>query len=333
MGTSKTPRHANNMPTQRLSADALGIAEAVDLLRSGANVAFPTETVYGLGGDACNPHSIAGIYSAKGRPSNNPLIVHVADEAMIAGFAEFPEVARTLARAFWPGPLTLLLPRQGHALAAAVTAGHDTVAVRIPAHPLAQGLLRQFGGPIAAPSANPSGAVSPTSADHVLDGLDGRVAAVIDGGSCEVGLESTIVSFQHGQVTVLRPGGITLEAIEDETRMAPHVIATPALEPVAPGQFASHYAPRSAVRLNVDFPDEGEVWLGFGAIASGLKPQLNLSPDGDLEEAARNLFDYLRRLDFEAGEVGRIAVAPIPHTGLGLALNDRLRRAAAPRGR
>ena len=304
------------------------LSRAAALLRQGLLVAFPTETVYGLGGDARSDRAVAGIYAAKGRPSFNPLIVHVSDLESAQGFAVFDLVAQALAAAFWPGPLTLVLPlRDGHGLSALVTAGLPTVALRVPAHPVAQALLAAFGGPLAAPSANPSGRVSPTRAAHVVDGLGGRIAAVVDGGACAVGVESTIVGVGDGQVRLLRPGGIPVEAIE-AVLGKPLVMLTDPARPLAPGQMASHYAPMAAVRLGVTRPDPGEVWIGFGPGGA----TLNLSPTGDLDQAASNLFHDLREADRIAGPGGRIAVAPVPETGLGRAINDRLRRAAAPRG-
>ncbi len=274
---------------------------------------------------------MARVFAAKGRPTFNPLIVHVADFAMAEEVAVFTPPARRLADALWPGPLTLVLAKRREArLSDLTTSGLDTVALRMPAHDLAGRLLRAFGGPLAAPSANPSGAVSPTRADHVLDGLRGRIAAVLDGGACAVGLESTIVGFDGDTGILLRPGGLDLEVIEAvlgaplDTRALRHVNA--------PGQLLSHYAPRADLRLEATGPGPGEVWLGFGPIGA-LRPGLNLSPTGDLVEAAANLFAFLREADAIAARTGvaRIAVAPVPMTGLGLAINDRLRRAAAPR--
>jgi L-threonylcarbamoyladenylate synthase len=312
--------------TQTLSPDASGIAEAVALLRQQALVAFPTETVYGLGGDARSDSAVAGIYAAKGRPSFNPLIVHLPDLVAVERIADLGPNARKLAQAFWPGPITLVLPlRADSGLSPLVTAGLETVAIRVPAHPLAQELLRTFDGPVAAPSANPSGRVSPTTAGHVLDGLSGRIAAVLDGGPCQVGLESTIV-LADPEPLVLRPGGIPAEAIE---RLLGRSVQTLEAEgkPTAPGQLASHYAPEAALRLNATEGREGEVLVGFGPV----RGNLSLSPTGDLVEAAARLFGLLREADRLAGPGGRIAFAPVPETGLGRAINDRLRRAAAPR--
>ncbi len=309
--------------TQILTPNAEGIARAAGLLRSGALVAFPTETVYGLGGDARSDMAVAGIFAAKGRPRFNPLIVHVPSGDAARAFAVFNAQAAMLA-AFWPGPLTLVLPlRDGHGLSPLVTADLPTVAIRVPAHPVARALLEAFGGPLAAPSANPSGRVSPTRADHVLSGLSGRIAAVIDGGACAVGVESTIVGLD-GVPTLLRPGGVAAEAIEAVLSM-PLAMAGDAI--TAPGQMASHYAPHARVRLDVTAPAAGETFVGFGAMPVAL----TLSAKGDLTEAAANLFQMLRAADVLAGPDGCIAFAPIPDTGLGRAINDRLRRAAAPR--
>lgn len=306
-----------------------GLEEAARLLRAGALVAFPTETVYGLGGDARLDTTVARIFAAKGRPSFNPLIVHVADLAAARALAVFDDQALRIAEAFWPGPLTLVLPMRADAgLSPLVTAGLPNVALRVPAHDLAQALLRQFGGPIAAPSANPSGRVSPTRAAHVLAGLQGQIAAVIDGGACAVGLESTILGFDPAPV-LLRPGGIPAEALEACIGATLGHLTPDQARPSAPGQLASHYAPAACVRLNVAEPAPGDFWIGFGADCGGA--DLNLSPAGDLVEAAANLFHYLRDADARTKSGGTIAVAPIRDTGLGRAINDRLRRAAAPR--
>lgn len=305
-----------------LAATAPGIAKAATLLSKGALVAFPTETVYGLGADARDGKAVAAIYEAKGRPSFNPLIVHVPDAQTAQRFGYWSEAADRLAKAFWPGPLSLVLPlKPDHGLSTLVTAGLDSVALRVPAHPAARELLRAFGGPVAAPSANPSGRISPTTAAHVAAALGGRVAAILDDGPCTVGIESTIVGLT-GAPTLLRPGGVAREDIEA-------LLGGPLSDPTqgrisAPGQLASHYAPKAAVRLEASerYPDE--VMLGFGAIEG----DLNLSPKADLREAAARLFDCLHALDETARP---IAIAPVPHEGLGVAINDRLRRAAAPR--
>ncbi|WP_415184164.1 L-threonylcarbamoyladenylate synthase [Phaeovulum sp.] len=314
-----------NPHTELISADPAGIARAATLLKGGDLVAFPTETVYGLGGDARSDIAVARIFDAKGRPRFNPLIVHLPSVKAARQIAIFSPEADRLADAFWPGPLTLVLPRRPDAgLSDLVTAGLPTVAIRIPEHPLAQALLRAFGGPLAAPSANPSGKISPTCAAHVTEGLSGKIAAILDGGACAVGVESTILALDPP--TLLRPGGLPAEAIEAclGTRLSSGGNIT---KPTAPGQLASHYAPRASVRLNVTKPAPGEIWLGYGPIGA----DFNLSPSSDLVEAAANLFKTLRDADRQAGPKGRIAVAPIPNHGLGRAINDRLRRAAAPR--
>lgn len=310
--------------TERLTPNATDLKHAADLLRQGALVSFPTETVYGLGADARQGEAVAGIYTAKGRPSFNPLIIHLADTAAAKNYVEWSDSAETLAQAFWPGPLTLVLPlRADHDLSPLVTAGLPTVAVRVPAHPTAQALLTYFAGPVAAPSANPSGRISPTTAGHVIAGLEGRIAAVVDDGQCTVGLESTIIGFDNGTPVLLRAGGLPTEEIEAVLGQS---LAQPQNTKItAPGQLTSHYAPRGAVRLNATAAHDGELMLGFGNV-SGI---LTLSADGDLTEAAANLFGHLHQLDAMGGA---IAVAPIPMQGLGCAINDRLNRAAAPRG-
>ena len=309
--------------TEILRPDQSGIARAAALLREGRLVAFPTETVYGLGADATNDAAVAAIYAAKDRPATNPLIIHVASFDDARKLARFSAAAEALAGAFWPGPLTLVLPaRKDAGLSLHALAPGGTVALRVPDQPVAAALLAAAGRPVAAPSANPSGRISPTTAAHVLAGLGGRIAAIIDGGPCEVGLESTIV--EPGEPPrLLRPGG--LPAREIEALLGRPLAAAPASDtPSAPGQLASHYAPRAPVRLDAEAPREGEVYLGFGPG----RATLNLSAGGDLREAAANLFGHLHALD----AMGRpIAVAPVPDTGLGRAINDRLRRAAAPR--
>jgi L-threonylcarbamoyladenylate synthase len=311
--------------TELLSADAAGIARAAALLRAGALVSFPTETVYGLGADATDDSAVARIFEAKGRPRFNPLIVHLPDTARVSEFAVLTGDAARLADAFWPGPLTLVLPiRPGARLSPLVSAGLPTVAVRVPDQPLAHALLTAADRPVAAPSANPSGRISPTEAAHVIAGLAGRIEAVLDGGACAVGVESTIVGFDPVP-TLLRPGGLPAEAIE-ACLGAKLATLAPGDTVSAPGQLQSHYAPRAPIRLNVTDLRPGERLLGFGAVEAAL----NLSPSGDLVEAAANLFHHLHRLD--AGGDAPIAVSPIPETGLGRAINDRLRRAAAPRG-
>jgi L-threonylcarbamoyladenylate synthase len=322
--------------TQIRRANDAAIAEAARVLRVGGLVAFPTETVYGLGADAADAAAVARLYAAKGRPTFNPLIAHVRDAGAARAIALFEADAETLARAFWPGPLTLVLPqRPACPVAALATAGLDTIALRVPASAVAQDLLAAFGGPIVAPSANRSGHVSPTRAEHVVADLAGRVDVILDGGPTEAGLESTIVSCLGGAPALLRPGALAREEIE-AVLGRPLATAPPAEgeAPAAPGQLASHYAPRAQLRLDAKKALPGEALLAFGAApADGAPadaaPVLNLSPAGDLVEAAANLFAYLRRLD-ESG-ARTIAVMPIPHESLGEAINDRLRRAAAPR--
>ncbi|NIX76759.1 L-threonylcarbamoyladenylate synthase [Microvirga terricola] len=320
--------------TERLSADAAGLFRAGGILRQGGLVAFPTETVYGLGADATNADAVASIYAAKERPSFNPLIAHVADfeAAQVQGL--FDETARKLAEAFWPGPLTLVVPvAKTCTVSDLARAGLDSVGLRVPAHSLAHALLVEAGRPIAAPSANRSGRVSPTNADHVLGDLDGRIDAVLDGGNAQVGVESTIIACLGGAPRLLRPGGIPREAIEDLIGQKLEAASDEGENPLAPGMLASHYAPRARVRLNATRIEEGEAALLFGASpfdgVDGAKAALNLSKNGDLKEAAAHLFSYLRQLD--ASGAGIIAVSPIPETGLGDAINDRLRRAAAER--
>ena len=310
------------LETQILGTDDAGIRAAAQVLRDGGLLAFATETVYGLGADARDSRAVARVFEAKGRPTFNPLIVHVSDLAAAERFAILNEDAKRLGAAFWPGPLSLVLPlRDDHQLSALVTAGLGTVAIRVPAHPIAQRLLEAFDGPIAAPSANPSGKISPTRAEHVLDGLNGKIEAVLDAGRCAVGLESTIVD-PSAPPTLLRPGGLPNGVIE-QCLNSP--LAVPASENItAPGQLLSHYAPDASVRLDVTAPETGEFHIGFG----GIKGDTSLSESGDLVEAASRLFDVLH----QATDTGKpLAIAPIPRRGLGLAINDRLRRAAAPR--
>ncbi len=322
--------------TEILRADE--IEHAAALLRQGALVAFPTETVYGLGADARQGRAVAAVFEAKGRPHFNPLICHFPDAD--AAFREVvpDDRARALAAAFWPGPLTLVLPRRvtcGIDLLAG--AGLDTLAVRVPAHPLAQALIEAAGVPIAAPSANRSGQVSPTSAQHVLDGLEGRIAAVIDGGGCDVGVESTVLDLQGGAV-LLRPGGVPAEAIEAVIGPIGRPLPQSALKASrglrSPGLMISHYAPSLPVRLGAHAVAAEEALLAFGPAPEGAGAVFQLSAAGDLREAAANLFAGLRALDAEGARRGlrRIAVMPVPAHGLGAAINDRLERAAAPRG-
>jgi L-threonylcarbamoyladenylate synthase len=319
--------NANIVPA---SPNANSIAHAAALLRAGQLVAFPTETVYGLGADATNERAVAEIFAAKGRPRFNPLIVHVPGLAEAETIATFDARARDVARRFWPGPLTLVLRRTTDSdIALLACAGLDTIAVRVPAHPVAQALLRATGRPIAAPSANRSGRVSPTAAEHVAAELGDRVALILDGGACPVGLESTILDLSGDRPALLRPGGVTREALTKQLGD----IAMPESDPTAPrspGQLASHYAPLLPLRLNATEAQPGEALLAFGPdIPSGFAEVVNLSPRGDLTEAAANLFAMLRRLD--RTDFTGIAVMVIPERDLGRAINDRLRRAASPR--
>ena len=310
-----------SLETRTLRYGNSAIAEAARLIAAGEPVAVPTETVYGLAADATDSVAVERIYAAKGRPSFNPLIVHVPDLAAARALADFDPVALALAERFWPGPLTLVVPlRAGSGIAALVTAGLDTVALRVPAHRAIRALLAATGKPLAAPSANASGAISPTRAAHVVASLGGRIALVIDDGATQAGLESTIVATVRG-VEVLRPGPVTA------AMLAPFGAVhrrSGAAAVTAPGQLASHYAPRKPLRLDVSEPAADEYWIGFGA-AEGTE---TLSATGDLVEAAARLFDALHRAD--AAAAARIAVAPIPHEGLGVAINDRLARAAHP---
>jgi L-threonylcarbamoyladenylate synthase len=303
------------------------VQDAAALLRAGRLCAFPTETVYGLGADATNADAVLAIYETKGRPRFNPLIVHCADLAMAERFASFSPLARRLAETFWPGPLSLVLPlRQGHGLSDIVTAGLETVALRVPDHPLALDLLRATDRPLAAPSANPSGKLSPTTAEQVRKGFAGRVP-VLDGGPCKRGVESTIVAVDGERLIQLRAGALAREDIEKRLGVTVERAAESAAIS-APGMLLSHYAPNAHMRLDTE-PRPGEGWLAFGPAGTFAGPTRNLSEAGDLHEAARNLFSMLHELD--AAGATTIAVAPIPETGLGEAINDRLRRAAAPR--
>ena len=325
------------LKTQTLPADGAAVAEAARCLSAGGLVAFPTETVYGLGADAAQPKAVARIYEAKGRPSFNPLIAHVADLEAARQIARFDATATRLAEAFWPGPLTLVLPKTEQCTVAELaTAGLDTVAIRVPAHPVARDILRAFGGAVVAPSANISGHVSPTTAAHVASDLTGRVDLILDAGPVAVGVESTIVACLD-EAMLLRPGGLPREKIERVLGRAlqrlPEDATNDDAQPLAPGMLASHYAPRTPVRLNATSVGPDEALLAFGDAsidgANAAKALMNLSAAGDLAEAAANLFGYLRALDARAARA--IAVMPVPHHGLGEAINDRLRRAAIGR--
>jgi len=308
---------------------AAAIASAAALLRAGRLVAFPTETVYGIGGDATNDHAVAAIFAAKSRPRFNPLIVHIRDLAEAERLAVFNSPARHAAARFWPGPLTLVLPRQPSAgVSLLASAGLDTVAVRVPAHPVAQALLREAGHPIAAPSANRSGRVSPTQGAHVAEDLGGDVELILDDGPTPVGLESTVLDVSGELPALLRPGPVTFEAL---TELLGPIVLTGSGVPRSPGMLPSHYAPRLPVRVAATEASPGEALLAFGPDAPcGFAEVLWLSRSGDLAEAAANLFAMLRRLDRPS--FTGIAVMPIPEHSLGRAINDRLRRAATPRG-
>jgi L-threonylcarbamoyladenylate synthase len=329
-----TSSNSYDLPTQRISSDADGIARAAALLRAGGTVAIPTETVYGLAADATNPLAVAKIYAAKGRPSFNPLIAHCAtlDEALALG--DFDDNALALARRFWPGPLTLVVPAaSGGSVCELARAGLATIAIRMPDHPVARAIIAAANCPLAAPSANRSGHVSPTNANHVLSDLDGLIDAVIDGGDCSIGLESTIIACIKGRMSILRPGGLTRDEIaragfHDFLKAKTDAAPAKSTGPIAPGQLDSHYAPSTKIRLNALSATKNEAYLGFGPINPDVKTVriYNLSKLSDLTEAASRLYQGLRFLDQTGASA--IAVAPITETGLGDAINDRLRRAA-----
>ena len=305
-------------------ANAEAIAEAADILRRGGLVAMPTETVYGLAADASNADAIARLYAAKGRPSFNPLIAHVTGPKMAQTVADWPELGAKLAGTYWPGPLTLVLPKMPDAdIADIANAGLDSIALRAPAHPAARALLAEFGKPLVAPSANPSGSISPTTAQHVAEGLGDKVDLILDGGACPVGVESTVVAIDGDRAILLRPGGLDRVQIEPITGPLARPEADAPL--ASPGMLKSHYAPDAKVRLNATEKRPGELLIGFGEIGG----DLNLSESGDLVEAATRLFAALREIDSRHPDA--IAVAPIPERGLGEAINDRLQRAAAPK--
>jgi L-threonylcarbamoyladenylate synthase len=326
----------NETATRVIAAEPSAISEAARRLLEGGLVAFPTETVYGLGADATNGTAIARLYTAKGRPSFNPLIAHVPDVAAARRLAAFDAAAERLAAAFWPGPLTLVLRKRASCpVSELATAGLDSIAVRVPSHQVARDILVKLGRPVVAPSANRSGHVSTTTAAHVLADLGGRIDLIVDGGPTPVGVESTIVALLD-RALLLRPGGLPRAEVVRVLQSDLEDVPTSGLDPetlIAPGMMASHYAPKATLRLNAVRVDQGEALLAFGphlpAGAEHAERVLNLSPGGDLVEAAANLFSDLRTLD--AAGVSSIAVMPVPRNGLGEAINDRLIRAAAPR--
>ncbi len=312
-----------DLTTELRAFDEAGIAYAAELIRAGQTVAVPTETVYGLAADARNSDAVARIYAAKGRPAFNPLIVHVSDVAMARALAELDDISLCLADAFWPGPLTLVLPVRAEAgLSPLVMAGLPTVALRCAAHPAMLALIEESRAPLAAPSANRSGAISPTNAEHVLRSLGGRTRLVLDGGPTKRGIESTIAASAGDHVRLLRPGPITAAMLEEASGL-PVVVAGGEHGIEAPGQMESHYAPSKPVRLNATESLAGEYLIGFGPV----RGDISLSETADLDEAAAALFAALHIAD--ASSASRIAVAPVPTEGVGLAINDRLRRAAA----
>lgn len=332
------PSPAPSVPraTRTLRApDAGAVRAAAEVLKGGGLVAFPTETVYGLGADAGNPRAVAAVYAAKGRPSFNPLISHVPDVTAAAALGVFSDTAARLAGAFWPGPLTLVVPcRNLDAVCDLARAGLDTIALRVPSHPVALAFLRDAGRPVVGPSANRSGHVSPTTADHVASDLTGRIDMILDAGPAPVGVESTIIDCSGAQPRLLRPGGIARADIERVLgRTVPDAAPEDEERPQAPGRLASHYAPRARVRLEASSVAPGEALLTFGGIAptgaEAAAVMLDLSPSGDLIEAAANLYGALRQLDARGADA--IAVVPLPREGLGEAIADRLGRAAAPR--
>jgi L-threonylcarbamoyladenylate synthase len=307
--------------TETVAGDAAGIARAVELLRGGDIVALPTETVYGLAANATDAEAVARVYAAKGRPSFNPLIAHVSGLAMAQRLVDISETALDLMARFWPGPLTLVLPLRARAgVASLVTAGLETLAVRVPDHPVMQAVIETLDRPVAAPSANASGTISPTRAEHVAASLGGRIPLIVDAGATRRGIESTIVAVDGDRVRLLRPGAVPAERLGVRLSAAEHARIE------APGQLASHYAPAQPLRLEAAIAGADEFHIGFGSVAG----DLSLSPAGDLTQAAARLFDALHAA--QASGRGGIAVAPVPMEGLGVAINDRLRRAAAPRG-
>ncbi len=307
-------------------ADDINIGKAAAVIKTGGLVAFPTETVYGLGADACNPRAVAAIFEAKGRPTFNPLISHIAEPMQMNEYARADERALFLARKFWPGPLTFVLPRkQLNPAFDLVCAGLPTMTVRCPNHPVALDLIRRSGVPIAAPSANRSQTLSPTTASAVFESLEDKVDMILDGGACEVGVESTILDLTTPQAVILRAGGITKEDLEEALNEKVVFSDGNPNRPTSPGQLLKHYAPAKKFRINVTEPEADELFIAFGE--GYPEAQMNLSPNGDLREAAANLFAYMREADDDTS-YKRIAMAPIPNKGIGVAINDRIRRAS-----
>ena len=313
------------LDTLTFRPDKRGLIQAAQVLRGGGLVAFPTETVYGLGADAQNDKAVAGIYAAKDRPQFNPLIAHFADTSQAKEHVKWSNLADQLSETLWPGALTLVLERKSESkLSRLLSAGLPSVGIRVPSHPIAKQLLVNLEGPIAAPSPNLSGQISPTRPEHVHQDLFGRINGIVDGGACHVGLESTIIDLT-GEPTLLRPGGVSVDLIEEIISTKINVAQNS--DPIkAPGQLPSHYAPRAELRLNAEAKSSNEIMLGFGPVEC----DMNLSTTSDLVEAAGNLFSSLHLLDSDNAAT-TIAVSPIPETGLGVAINDRLKRAAAPR--
>ncbi len=303
------------------------ISKAAKIIQQGGLVAMPTETVYGLGANVYNPQAVANIFAAKGRPSFNPLISHIADIDFLKTYAQTDERVINLAKKYWPGPLTFVLQRFNHDTNAAIDlacAGLRTVTVRMPNHPVALELIQKSGVPIVAPSANKSQTISPTTAQHVYDSLGENIDMILDGGACQVGVESTIIDITGKNIVLLRAGGISIEELEEFLNEKVLVSNGNPELPSSPGQMLKHYAPSHKLRINVDNPENGEFFIGFGNVNGA---HINLSPNGDVKEAASNLFAYMRYADSQQGYIG-IAMSPIPNTGLGMAINDRIRRAA-----
>ncbi len=312
--------------TKILAADDYNISEAAELIKSGGLVAFPTETVYGLGANVFDAKAVAGIFAAKGRPAFNPLISHIAEPGALADYAIADERALFLAQKFWPGPLTFVLPRKDENPALdLVCAGLKTMTVRCPRHPVALELIRKSGVPIAAPSANRSQTISPTTAAAVLESLGERIDLILDGGPCAVGVESTIVDLTTKQAVLLRAGGVTKEELEAALGETVLISDGNPDKPTSPGQLLKHYAPAKKLRINATVREDGELFIGFGAGYDWA--EMNLSPTGDLCEAAANLFAFMRLADKDE-RFARMAMAPIPMVGMGLAINDRIKRAA-----